>query len=79
MLANRYTYGAADPLGNEDPDGHWPKISCGICKKVGDFVGSTRGAGCNAVSNFGSSGLRAAWRTSASACSRPRSSTSPAW
>ncbi|MFJ6671242.1 LamG-like jellyroll fold domain-containing protein [Actinosynnema sp. NPDC091369] len=41
VLANRYTYGAADPLGNEDPDGHLPKFSCGICKKVGDFVSST--------------------------------------
>ncbi|MEU4745650.1 hypothetical protein AB0G02_35015, partial [Actinosynnema sp. NPDC023658] len=41
VLANRFTYGAADPLGNEDPDGNWPKISCGFCKKVGDFVSST--------------------------------------
>lgn len=32
ILANRYTYGAGDPLANIDPDGNWP--SCGWCKKA---------------------------------------------
>ncbi|MFE2752567.1 LamG-like jellyroll fold domain-containing protein [Actinosynnema sp. NPDC059335] len=57
VLANRYTYGAADPLGNEDPDGNWPKFSCGVCKKVGDFVSSTAQKAVSFVRSPGS-GLR---------------------
>lgn len=36
ILANRYTYGAGDPLTQEDPDGNWP--SCGWCHKVVNTV-----------------------------------------
>ncbi|GGL01195.1 RHS repeat-associated core domain-containing protein [Mangrovihabitans endophyticus] len=31
ILANKYTYGAGDPLANTDPSGNWP--SCGWCKR----------------------------------------------
>ncbi len=36
ILANRYTYGAGDPMSNTDPDGHWP--SCGWCKRAMNAV-----------------------------------------
>ncbi|MEV6963770.1 LamG-like jellyroll fold domain-containing protein [Hamadaea sp. NPDC051192] len=39
ILANRYTYGAGDPLANADPDGNWP--SCGWCRSVANAVGRT--------------------------------------
>ncbi|WP_306210198.1 polymorphic toxin-type HINT domain-containing protein [Actinoplanes sp. RD1] len=32
ILANKYTYGAGDPLSNNDPTGNWP--SCGWCKRA---------------------------------------------
>jgi RHS repeat-associated protein len=35
VLANRYTYGAADPLDNIDPDGYWPCFSCALKKVAG--------------------------------------------
>ncbi|MFD0200882.1 MULTISPECIES: polymorphic toxin-type HINT domain-containing protein [Saccharothrix] len=34
VLANRYTYAAAAPLDNTDPDGEWPKFRCGWCKRA---------------------------------------------
>ncbi|MGW0993220.1 polymorphic toxin-type HINT domain-containing protein [Streptomyces sp. NPDC002523] len=37
ILANRYAYGAGDPLDYSDPDGHWP--SCGWCKKAVSWAG----------------------------------------
>jgi RHS repeat-associated protein len=39
ILANRYTYGAGNPLANSDPDGYWP--SCGWCKSALSAVRST--------------------------------------
>ncbi len=36
ILANRYTYGAGDPMSNNDPTGHWP--SCGWCKRAANAV-----------------------------------------
>jgi RHS repeat-associated protein len=38
VLANKYAYGADDPLGNNDPTGNWP--SCGWCKRAAKAVGS---------------------------------------
>ncbi|HET6532887.1 MAG TPA: LamG-like jellyroll fold domain-containing protein [Actinoplanes sp.] len=32
ILANKYTYGAGDPMSHTDPTGNWP--SCGWCKKA---------------------------------------------
>ena len=32
ILANKYTYGAGDPMDYNDPDGNWP--SCSLCHKV---------------------------------------------
>ncbi|MFI0791564.1 LamG-like jellyroll fold domain-containing protein [Micromonospora rubida] len=57
VLANRYTYAAGDPLGYTDPDGHWPSISCGWCKKAIRKVVN----GGKALWNGAQSGLRWTW------------------
>lgn len=49
VLANRYTYGNADPMNVTDPDGNW---GCGFCKKVANKITS---AVSNAVSSVSSS------------------------
>ncbi|MFY1672501.1 LamG-like jellyroll fold domain-containing protein [Plantactinospora sp. WMMB334] len=72
ILANRYTYGAGDPLANSDPDGHWP--SCGWCKKavskVSGAVSSAWRATKSAVSyaaSYAYSAARTAWNYTVSA------------
>ena len=59
VLANKYTYAAANPVTLFDPDGHWP--SCGWCSKA---VSSVR----SAVSTV-SSAASSAWRATSSAVS----------
>ena len=62
ILANRYTYGAGDPMSNNDPTGHWP--SCGWCKKAAGYVSSAWHATTSAVStgwNYVSSGASWLW------------------
>lgn len=39
ILANKYTYGAGDPMSNNDPTGNWP--SCGWCKRAVNAVVNT--------------------------------------
>lgn len=75
ILANRYTYGAGDPLGHTDPDGHWPKISCGVCGKVKDAVTS----GARAVRNTASRGYRAVRGAVSRGFSWARSGLRHAW
>ncbi|MEO3746643.1 RHS repeat-associated core domain-containing protein [Plantactinospora sp. B5E13] len=65
ILANRYTYGAGNPLANTDPDGHW---ACGWCaraaKAVGGAVSSAVSSGYRAVVSAGgyvNQYARAAW------------------
>ena len=72
ILANRYTYGAGDPLAYADPDGNWP--SCGWCKKainkVSSAVSTAWRATTSAVSRAASwawSGMRTAWNYTVSA------------
>ncbi|MBE1488907.1 LamG-like jellyroll fold domain-containing protein [Plantactinospora soyae] len=64
ILANRYTYGAGNPMANSDPDGHWP--SCGWCKRAASSVKNTVSSGWQAAVNSplgqGTSWLaRASW------------------
>ena len=59
VLANKYTYAAANPVTLFDPDGHWP--SCGWCSKAVSSVKS-------AVSTV-SSAASSAWRATTSAIS----------
>ncbi|HEX8347167.1 MAG TPA: RHS repeat-associated core domain-containing protein [Actinoplanes sp.] len=77
ILANRYTYGAGDPVSNSDPDGHWP--SCGWCKRavsnvssalhtVGSAIASSSSwlysqasAGLSAIARAGINTVKAAW------------------
>jgi len=68
ILANPYTYGAGDPLGHTDPDGNWPKISCGICERAVD-----------AVSDAGRSVVRTARRGLSGVANVVRSAVSNAW
>lgn len=61
ILANRYTYGAGDPLANADPDGNWP--SCGWCKSVVNRVKKTASSvwsGVKRVASSAWSGIRRA-------------------
>lgn len=61
ILANRYTYGAGDPLAHNDPDGNWP--SCGWCKSVVNTVKSTASSAWSGVTHAASyawSGVRSA-------------------
>ncbi|HEX6682161.1 MAG TPA: RHS repeat-associated core domain-containing protein, partial [Candidatus Limnocylindrales bacterium] len=61
ILANRYTYGAGDPLAHTDPDGHWP--SCGWCKSVVNKVKSTASSvwsGVKRTASYVWSGVRSA-------------------
>lgn len=53
ILANRYTYGAGDPLANNDPTGNWP--SCGWCRKVGNAISSGVSSAWHATTSFVSS------------------------
>jgi RHS repeat-associated protein len=48
ILANKYTYGAGDPMSNNDPTGNWP--SCGWCKKAASAVSTAWHATTSAVS-----------------------------
>jgi flagellar biosynthesis/type III secretory pathway protein FliH len=48
VLANRYTYGNADPLNVTDPDGNW---GCGWCKKVANKVSSAVSSVVSSVSS----------------------------
>jgi RHS repeat-associated protein len=48
VLANRYTYGNADPLNVTDPDGNW---GCGWCKKVANKVSNVVSSVVNTVSS----------------------------
>jgi RHS repeat-associated protein len=64
ILANRYTYAAGDPLGNTDPDGHWP--SCGWCKKAVNAVSNAVSSAYHAVS----SAVSSAWGYASRAASR---------
>lgn len=63
ILANRYAYGAGDPLDYTDPDGHWP--SCGWCKKAVSWTSKKFHQGVNYVSKTAQSvwhGVQWAWR-----------------
>ena len=62
ILANRYTYGAGDPLTFTDPDG---QLSCGFCKSVknkvsqaASWVGSKVSSGFSMVKSHVSSGIK---------------------
>ncbi|MFG2883521.1 LamG-like jellyroll fold domain-containing protein [Streptomyces sp. NPDC048297] len=63
ILANRYAYGAGDPLDYSDPDGHWP--SCGWCKKAVSWAGKKINQGAHYVAKTAGTVWRAAqyaWR-----------------
>ena len=67
ILANRYTYGAGDPMANNDPTGNWP--SCGWCKRVGNGIKNGVSAAWGGVKSAGTwlyrqstAALSAAWR-----------------
>jgi RHS repeat-associated protein len=71
ILANRYSYAAGDPLGNTDPDGHWP--SCSWCRKALNKVGNVVSSGYNALrtgasiaNDFAGRQLGRLWRYSVS-------------
>ena len=59
ILANRYTYGAGDPMDNTDPDGHWP--SCGWCKKAINKVSNAASSAWRATTSYVSSAASYAW------------------
>jgi RHS repeat-associated protein len=50
ILANRYTYGAGDPMANNDPTGHWP--SCGWCKRAVSYASNVVSTAWKATTNF---------------------------
>lgn len=52
VLANRYTYGNADPMNVTDPDGNW---GCGWCKKVANKVSNAVSSVVSSVSSAVSS------------------------
>jgi RHS repeat-associated protein len=54
VLANRYTYGNADPLNVTDPDGNW---GCGWCKKVASKVSNAVSSVVSTVTSSVSSGV----------------------
>lgn len=56
ILANKYTYGAGDPVTLNDPDGNWP--SCGICNKVKDKVSGTVSSAASSVKHYASSAYK---------------------
>jgi RHS repeat-associated protein len=53
-LANKYLYGAGNPITNNDPDGNWPH--CGICHKAMHAVTHTVSKVVHTVGGWVSSG-----------------------
>ncbi|HEY9392176.1 MAG TPA: LamG-like jellyroll fold domain-containing protein, partial [Mycobacteriales bacterium] len=56
ILANPYLYGAADPLDNTDPTGHWPCLKC-LLHKGAHLVSTAYHVTVNTIST----GLNYAW------------------
>ncbi len=63
ILANKYTYGAGDPMSNNDPTGNWP--SCGWCKRAVSAVSGAVSSAASTAWNY----TRTAWNYASSAVS----------
>lgn len=61
-LANKYLYGAGDPVTQNDPDGHWP--SCSWCDKVKEKASDVYSSVTSTISsawNYTTSAASAMW------------------
>ncbi len=76
-LANKYLYGAGNPITNNDPDGYWP--SCGWCHKAVHAVTHTVSSVAHTVSSWAGSAYHAVSHVVSSAWEFTKRAASAVW